>query len=76
MARYAAYKGYDTTAAADLSKYTDQGSISEYAYKNMQWANAVGVITGVTDTTLVPQGNATRAEVASILHRFIENIAK
>ncbi|MGI5824800.1 MAG: S-layer homology domain-containing protein [Bacillota bacterium] len=76
MERYADYKGYDTTAAADLSKYTDCGKISDYAYENMQWANAEGLITGVTSTTLVPQGNATRAEVASILQRFVENVVK
>ena len=74
--RYAQYKGYDVTASADLSAYTDAAQISSYAAAAMQWVNAEGLITGNTATTINPAGNATRAEVATILMRFVENSAK
>lgn len=74
--RYASYKGYNVSARADLSAYTDAGQVSGYAADAMSWANAAGLITGVTAGTLVPQGHATRAEVAAILTRFCENFVK
>lgn len=74
--RYAQYKGYDVTASNDLSGYTDASQISAYATTAMQWANAEGLIAGNTSTTINPKGNATRAEVATILMRFCENIAQ
>ena len=74
--RYAQYKGYDVTASADLSAYTDAANISSYAVSAMQWAVGEGLINGITDTTLVPGGSATRAQVAAILMRFCENVAK
>ena len=73
--RYAQFKGYDVTASADLSAFADASQISAYAAAAMQWANGAGLITGVTDTTLNPQGSATRAQVATILMRFCEDIA-
>lgn len=74
--RYAQYKGYDVTASNDLSSYTDASRISAYATTAMQWANAEGLITGNTSTTINPTGNATRAEVATILMRFCETVTK
>lgn len=74
--RYAQYKGYDVTATADLSGYVDAGSVSTWAQGAMQWANGAGLITGNSATTLNPLGAATRAEVATILMRFCENIAQ
>ena len=74
--RYAQLKGYDTSKQADLGAYTDAGSVSEYALEAMRWAVAEGLISGKTATTLVPGGEATRAEAAMILMRFCENIAK
>ena len=74
--RYAGYKGYDVGEAADLSGYTDAGDISGYAAEAMAWANAMGIITGRTETTLVPSATATRAEAAAILMRFCENVVK
>lgn len=74
--RYARYKGYDMDGAADLSGYADAGSISPYAMPALQWANANNLVSGTTPTTLNPGGSATRAQVASILMRFCENIAK
>ncbi len=74
--RYAQYKGYDTTQKNNLSNYIDAKDINAYAVEALQWANQVGMITGVTDTTLVPNGSATRAQVSSILMRFCQNIVK
>jgi hypothetical protein len=74
--RYAQYKKIDVTATADLSGYTDAAQISAYAETAMKWANGEGLITGVTDTMLKPAGNATRAQAATILMRFCEEVAK
>ena len=73
--RYAQYKGYDVTASADLSGYSDAAQVSSYALAALQWANAEGLVNGTSDTTLTPGGSATRAQVAVILMRFCENIA-
>ena len=74
--RYAQFKGYDVSAKADLSVYTDAAQVSTYATDAMAWANGAQLITGTSQTTLTPAGNATRAQVATILMRFCENIAK
>ena len=68
---YAEWKGCDVSARADLSGYSDQPSA--WAVEVMQWAKAEGLINGTTATTLDPQGHATRAQVAAILQRFLEN---
>ena len=60
---------------ANLSIYTDASSVSAYAQQAMAWAMHDGIITGYTATTLHPQEEATRAQVATILMRFVENIA-
>ena len=57
-----------------LSAFTDADSVSDYAATAMAWAVEHGIITGVTDTTLVPQGTATRAQCAAMLMRFVENV--
>ncbi len=72
--RYAQLKGYDVTEKADLTGYTDSASISSYAVEAMQWANANGIVNGMTETTLAPQGTATRAQVATMLMNFCENV--
>lgn len=69
--RYAQYKGYNTTAKADLSKYTDAAQVGSWAAEAIRWAN----VNGTSDTTLTPKGSATRAQVAVILTRFCQNIA-
>ena len=74
--RYAKMKGYDVSASADISGYTDASSVSSWAKEAMQWAVGAGLINGRTAATLAPQGNATRAEVASILMRFMQKNAK
>jgi uncharacterized repeat protein (TIGR02543 family) len=73
--RYARYKGYDTTAPNNLSGFTDAGRVSSWALTAMRWAVYEGLITGVTATRLEPTGNASRAQVATILMRFIEYVA-
>ena len=74
--RYAQYKEYDVTASADLSGYTDAGEIMTYAQPAMAWANAAGLIGGTSATTLSPAGSAVRGQVATILMRFMENVAE
>ena len=69
LMNYAACIGQDVSARADLTSYTDQPST--WAEETMQWAVAEGLISGVTNTQLQPQGNATRAQVAVILQRFL-----
>lgn len=69
--RYAEYKGYDTSKRVDLdSKFTDAGKTSDWAVENLSWANAMGFIIGDSDTTINPQGSATRDIMATILMRF------
>ena len=72
--RYAQHKGYDVSIgeSTNILSYSDFASISEYAISAMQWACGEGIITGVTESTLEPQGTATRAQSAAILMRFIE----
>ena len=69
--RYAELKGMDISASADLSAFTDAEQISDYAQKAISWANASGLIKGMGDSTLNPQGNALRCHVAAIFHRFL-----
>ena len=73
--RYAKLKGYDTSKSASLDSFPDAGSVSSYAVDAMQWAVAEGLITGMSGK-LNPQGSATRAQAATILMRFMQNIAK
>ena len=70
--RFAQVQGYDVTASADLSGYADADKVSAYALAAIQWANAEGIINGTSDTTLTPQGQATRAQAAAMLQRFCE----
>ena len=69
--RYGQNKGYDMTAKQDLSAYADADHISPYAQEAFQWAAAQGLISGMGDGTLLPQGTASRAQLAAILQRFI-----
>lgn len=71
---YAQYKGYDVSASAELSAFTDGADVSSWASHAVQWAVAEGLMSGMGNGTLAPQGTATRAEVSSIMMRFMENI--
>lgn len=71
--RYAQSKGYDTTQGGmAIREYADFEQISDYAVEAMTWAVNTGLISGTSTTTLSPQGPATRAQVATILMRFIQ----
>ena len=70
--RYAQYKGIDTSAAGNLAAFSDNASISAYARTAISWAVGEGLVSGMGDGTLAPQGQATRAQVASILMRFAQ----
>ena len=74
--RYAEAKGYDVSARVDLSAYPDANQIQSYAAESVAWAVAEGLIQGFEDNTLRPAGNATRAQIATILMRFCEGVAK
>lgn len=75
MMKYAQTKGYDVSARADLAKYSDTGAISGWAKEALAWANTAGLIQG-DGSKLNPGGKAQRCQVASILNRFVDNIAK
>ena len=72
--RYAAYKGRDVSARADLSGYPDAGEISDYAVEYLRWANAVRLVNGTDVGTLSPTGQASRAQIAAVLARFCSNV--
>ena len=73
--RYAKQKGYDVSKSAALTAFSDADKVSGYASEAMQWAVAEGLLQG-SNGKLNPQGSATRAQVATILMRFMEKIAK
>ena len=69
--RYAVRKGYDVSKKEDISKFTDSDRVNEFAKEAMQWAVGTGIITGKDNgTRLDPQGNASRAECATIMQRW------
>lgn len=71
--RYAQYKGYDTTQGGmAIREFHDYESISDYAMSAMAWAVNTGLVKGDSNL-LYPKGTATRAEIAAMLHRFVEN---
>ena len=75
--RYATYKGYDVEQGGmAIREFDDYEKISEFAKTGTAWAVNTGIISGKGNQTLDPQGVATRAEIAAMLMRFCENIAK
>ncbi|MBQ1887288.1 MAG: S-layer homology domain-containing protein, partial [Firmicutes bacterium] len=78
MHRYAQFKGIDVSVGEDTNilSYDDALDISDWAVSAMQWGVGSGLIEGRSYSLLVPQGNATRAEAATIFERFIEEIEK
>ena len=74
--RYMNYLGYDMSARGDLSKFADADQVGSWALENVQWANGAGIITGKTGNLIDPLGNATRAEVATMLMRIVTNMVK
>ena len=70
--RYAQYKGYDVTATGSLDSFTDKGSASAWAQEAIKWAVGNGIMGGKENNLLDSKGTATRAEIAAMLHRFVE----
>ena len=76
--RYAGSIGADTSARSSLDQFPDGGKVSRYAKEALSWCFASGIITGTAEngrTYLDPQGNATRAQVATILMRYIQSFS-
>ena len=76
MRRYASFKKLDVTATTDLSGYTDAATVSSWAIDDMKWAVASELLYGNTRNQLEPTANATRAQAAAILQRFVTKIVK
>lgn len=70
--RYAIFKSVDTSINADLSNFADATSISSWAEEALCWANTAGLVNGISDDLIDPQGTATRAQVAVIIERLIQ----
>ncbi|SHI14949.1 S-layer homology domain-containing protein [Sporobacter termitidis DSM 10068] len=74
LMRYAEKKGLNVSKTVDLGAFGDASKISDWARDAMGWAFAEGLITGRTANTLVPDGNASRAEVVTILQRLSKTL--
>lgn len=74
--RYGNYKGWDLSEDVTLDGFSDAYTASGYAQPAIYWAVAHGILSGTDENLLDPQGNATRAQVASILMRVRENMVK
>ena len=77
--RYAEKKGIDTSKRADLNAFPDANKVSSYAKDALAWANAEGLVKGSNENGkdyLAPAASATRAQVATILARYAQNIVK
>lgn len=74
--RYCVSVGIDVSQRGDLTVFADCGDLSAYAREAMEWAVAVGIISGGAGGLLTPRGYATRAELAAMLTRFCETILK
>ena len=73
---YAKYKGYDLSAEGDLSTFPDANSIADWAEAAMSWANGNELINGHNDGTIDAAGIGTRAQAASILMKFDQNLVE
>lgn len=75
--RYSKFKDYDTTQRGmAVSEFSDYSSISSWALESVTWAVNADLLSGVNESQLDPNGKATRAQVASILMRYCEDVAK
>ena len=66
------YAGSPVTGGMAISEFTDGASVSDYATDAVTWALSEGILTGMGDGILAPQGTATRAQAAAMLMRFVE----
>ena len=74
MMRYAVYKGRDALTLEENLHFADADEISEYAVSSMNWAVGAELINGKSESLLAPKDKATRAEVAAILHRYLNMV--
>ena len=72
LMRYAKFKGKSTSTSTSLSGYTDAGKVSSWAVDAVKWSVGNGIIVGTTATTLDPGSTATRAQFATIVHRYLD----
>ena len=75
--RYAGMKGVDLTARGDLSGFPDGDQVKDYAKEAFSWAVGAGIIQGAVNggvTTLAPRSGSTRAQVAAVLMRYLQNV--
>ena len=70
--RYAEFKGKSVEEKADLSEFSDYSEVSEWAVDAFAWANKASLINGVGKKNLAPKATATRAQVATILMRYVK----
>lgn len=76
--RYSVYKGYDVSVGegTNILSFDDIAELSDYAFTSMQWACGAGLIGGMGDGRLAPKGNATRCQIAAVLHRYCDNFGE
>ena len=74
--RYANYVGMNTEVTGEITGYDDSGDVSTWASDAMRWAVATGIISGRDENTLAPGGEANRAEVATMIERFVNLMVK
>ena len=74
--RYAQFKGYDVSASSSLDAFKDGSQVSDYAKDAMSWTVAVGLFRGDENGCLNPTAPASRADIAMLLMRFVENVVR
>jgi hypothetical protein len=74
FARYIAFAGIDYVVTQEYRLFADEDAIADYAKSAVQLLNKLGLLLGVGENTIDPQGQATRAQVAAVLHRFAERV--
>ena len=75
--RYTKFKGLTLNSSEYAEQYPDADEVSPYAAEAMRWANAEGLINGMGSgetVILAPRGDATRAQVAAIFMRYVQNV--
>ena len=76
LRNYAKYKKKNTNITVNLTKFKDYKKVDSYASSSMKWAVGTGVITGNSNGTLNPKGNATRAEAAAMIEKYCNKVGK
>ena len=74
--RYAKFQGADVSKTGDIAGFSDAGKVSAWAQEPLKWAVGNGIVNGQGNNTLSPQGMAQRADIAAMLHRFLDKFSK